>query len=289
MTLSAFRQKAGRWLQGQAQRTSSRLRSLRVEPGAWWSDRTSRSRFVLLDEPQLRGLVRSATCFILGSGKSLDEIAAPEWQEISLHNTIAFNYFIRARFVRVDFHLVGEMACPDDLAPRVWRPVVEEYARLIEENPFYSETVLGLQEGLRAVQSNRLVSSPTLHSGRRVFRYRRIARGERCPPTTSLSSGLVHGAGTLVDCVNLAVVLGFREIVLAGVDLYDRRVFSSTEAASPAGRPDAVENRRHATADAMVDYLGYWAPLLAARGVTLSVYNPRSLLSRVLPVKARLG
>lgn len=237
----------------------------------------------------MRNLLRSETCFILGSGKSLDEIAANEWQKISLHNTIAFNYFIRARFIRVDFHLVGEMACPDDLAPRVWRPVVEEYARCIEENPFYSETVLGLQEGLRALQSNRLASSQTLRRGRRVFRYRRIARGERRPPTTALSDGLVHGAGTLVDCVNLAVVLGFREIVLAGVDLYDRRVFSAVGGATPDGRPAAVEDRRHATADAMVDYLGYWGPLLLARGITLSVYNPRSLLSRVLPVKARLG
>jgi len=262
-----------------------------VEPGALWSDRRHRSRFVALEEQQLRSLLRSDTCFVLGSGQSLDEITAAEWQAISLHHTIAFNYFLRARLIRVDFHLVGEMACPDDLTPHVWRPVVEEYARLIEENPFYSETVLGLQEGLRALQSNRLVSSPTLRSGRRVFRYRRIARGAQRPPAASLSSGLVHGAGTLVDCVNLAVILGFREIVLAGVDLYDRRVFTPAEDAlgPPPSRPGAAGGLRHSTADAMVGYLGYWAPLLAARRVTLSVYNPRSLLARVLPVKARLG
>lgn len=289
MTESAFGARVGRWLQVRVWAASHRLRALRVQPAAWWSDRVNRSRFVALEEPQLLELVRSETCFILGSGKSLDEITAREWQAISLHHTIAFNYFIRARFVRVDFHLVGEMACPDDLAPGVWRPVVEEYARLIEENPFYAGAILGLQEGLQALQSNRLVSSQTLRSGRRIFRYRRIARGERRPPTTSLSSGLVHGAGTLVDCVNLAAVLGFREIVLAGVDLYDRRVFSPGEGASPSGRRDVGEDQPHATADAVVDYLGYWAPQLAARGVTLSVYNPRSLLSRVLPVKARLG
>jgi hypothetical protein len=39
----------------------------------------------------------------------------------------------------------------------------------------------------------------------------------------------------------------------------------------------------------MVDYLSCWSALLASKGVTLSVYNPRSLLARVLPVKARMA
>jgi hypothetical protein len=36
----------------------------------------------------------------------------------------------------------------------------------------------------------------------------------------------------------------------------------------------------------MVETLGRWAGIFAARGVRLSVYNPRSLLVRVLPVYA---
>ena len=268
------------------------MRALRVEPGAWLADRASRWRYSMLHEGQLREMLRSETCFIFGSGQSLDEITAAEWLAISRHNTIGFNYFSRARFIRVDFHVVGEMASPDIFAPSIWRPVVQEYARLIEENPFYSETVLGLQEGLRALQSNRLASSKAIRPGRKMFRYRRIARGELRPPSSSLSEGLVHGAGTLVGCVNLAVILGFREIVLAGVDLYDRRVFSHSEdrSALRSGPPPVEDaDKPHLTADAMVDYLGHWGPALAARGVTLSVYNPRSLLSRVLPVKARIA
>lgn len=245
-----------------------------------------------MDERQLRESARSETCFIFGSGQSLDEITAAEWQAISRHTTIGFNYFSRSRFVRVDFHLVAEMACPDVFNPSVWRPVVEEYGRLIEENPFYSDTVLGLQEGLRALQANRLASSGAIRSGRKMFRFRRIARGVQRPPTSSLSEGLVHGAGTLVDCVNLAFILGFREIVLAGVDLYDRRVFSAPEEgpSSSSGSPLAADpDQPHLTADAIVDYLGSWGPQLASRGVRVCVYNPRSLLARVLPIKDRVS
>lgn len=270
----------------------ARMRMLRVEPGAWLADRVSRSRYQTLDENQLRASLTSPTCFVFGSGSSLDDITAQEWEAIARHHTIGFNYFIRARLVRVDFHVVGEMASSDDLDPAVWRPVVAEYAESIEGNPFYAHTILGLQEGLRALQSNRLVSSGAIPPGRKVFRFRRLARGVLRPPASSLSEGLVHGAGTLVDCINLAVILGFREIVLAGIDLYDRRVFSRVEAgldALPGWRSPSAADLPHLTAEAMVHYIGYWAPLLAARGVTLSVYNPRSLLTRVIPVKARLG
>lgn len=269
----------------------SRFRSLLVEPGAWLSDRAGRSRHNTLDESGMRALLRSDTCFILGSGRSLDDITPAEWHAIGQHNTIGFNYFIRSRFVRVDFHLVGEMASSDDLRPSVWRPAVEEYARLIEDNPFYSDTVLGLQEGLRALQSNRLSACRAIRPGRKVFRYRRIARGRLRPPTSSLSEGLVHGAGTLVACINLAVILGFREIVLAGIDLRDRRRFSLAEPQSPAAALSqrAEQSLPHATANDMVSYLSDWGPRLSFRGIDLSVYNPNSLLAQVLPVRKRLA
>jgi len=281
---------AATWLDNKRRLAQTRLRSLLVEPGAWLQDRASRSRHRTLDESQLRALSRSDTCFIFGSGRSLDDISPGEWEAIAQHNTVGFNYFIRSSFVRVDFHVVGEMASSDDLRPSVWRPVVAEYARLIDENPFYANTVLGLQEGLRALQSNRLSASPSLRPGRRVFRYRRIARGVLAPPTSSLSEGLVHGAGTLVGCINLAVILGFREIVLAGIDLYDRRRFSLAENPTPTGPfAGAGQDLPHATASEMVKHLSDWGPRLLARGITLSVYNPHSLLAQVLPIKRRLA
>lgn len=280
-----------RRLSGRSRHALSRVQSFPIEWEAWRADRRQRSRFTTLDETQLRGLLRSNTCFIFGSGRSLEQITPPQWEAIAKHNTMAFNYFSASRFVRVDFHVVGEMVCPDILNPAVWRPVVDEYGRLIEENPFYQDTVLGIQEGLRALSSNRLVASGAIRSTRRIFRYRRIARGIQRPPSRSLRDGLVHGAGTLVGCINLAVILGFKDIVLAGVDLYDSQLFSNSATGTvsrwnSSNRDEAHEP--HLTAHAMVDYLGPWGRLLSAQGVTLSVYNPRSLLAQVLPVKARL-
>ena len=44
-------------------------------------------------------------------------------------------------------------------------------------------------------------------------------------PTRSFAQGVRHAPGTLSDVVNCAYLLGWKDIVLVGVDLYDSRYF----------------------------------------------------------------
>jgi hypothetical protein len=253
----------------------------------WFLEHWNRSRYVVLDDGALRRTRRSDMAFVFGSGSSLNEITPAGWSHIAEHDTIGFNYFSRQRWVRTDYHLVGEVASSDDTDRSSWRPAIEEYARLIAENPFYARTIIGLQAGWFAYQSNRLASLGGLKAGTQVFRYKRIARGVFRPPSRALSEGLVHGAGSLIGCVNFAYVMGWRRIVIAGVDLYDSRYFWL-----PPGwdRPDMVEvhgipsTGPHPTADTVIPYLARWQALMAQEGVSLMVYNPKSLLAKVLPV-----
>jgi hypothetical protein len=255
--------------------------------GPWLSERRHRRRYVILDEDDLRRLRRSDVAFVFGSGASLTDLGDEEWRHFAAHDTIGFNYFVRQRRVRVDFHLVAEMATGDDMDRRQWEPAVREYGRLLVENPSYRTTVIGLQSGWAAWNANRLAALDVLPPGTRMFRYRRLARGADRAPTRSLAEGLVHGAGTLVECVNFAYVLGFRKIVLVGVDLYDSRYFWLPP---EEGRPDLVDGHGlaqtcpHPLSESMVRYLGRWGASLDREGVVLSVYNPRSLLASVLPV-----
>jgi hypothetical protein len=253
----------------------------------WLREHWSRSRYLVLDEDTLKTTKRSHTAFVFGCGFSLNEISTAEWTQIAEHDTIGFNYFSRQRWVRTDYHLVGEVAAQDDLDRLSWVPAIEEYARLLRDNPFYERTIIGLQAGWYAYQSNRLASSRGLPSGTRVFRYKRIARGLYHPPSRSLSEGLVHGAGSLIGCVNFAYAMGWRRIVIAGVDLYDTRYFWLP---SDQGRSDMQQvhgigpAEPHPTAPTVIPYLQRWRELMERDGVSLMVYNPRSLLADVLPV-----
>jgi hypothetical protein len=278
--------RALRWLRN---RTDVRgfLRAQLFRAGPWWRDRRARRLYPQLDEAALRATRRSDTVFVFGCGSSVNAIRPAGWAHVAQHDVLGFSYFMRQRFVRADYHMVGEIATGDDADKARWEPAITEYATLLRDNPLYRDAVLLLQDGWVAYQSHRVLASGLLPPGTRVFRYRRIARGEMRPPNRSLADGLVLGAGTVVSVVNFAYALGWRRIVLCGIDLYDSRYFWLPP---DEARPDMSELRGltpdqpHPVGDKLVPYLAAWRPLLAAEGVELLVQNPRSLLASVLPV-----
>lgn len=240
---------------------------------AWARDRAGRRAYTLLDEPALRATRRSDTAFVFGSGRSLLAISPAEWQRIAAHDTVSFREFPRQSWVHADYHLTGEV---DDL---------DDYARRLRENPLYAETVFVVQEGWYAVSGNRLVGGRLLPAGARVFRFHRTGRGVYQPPSRSFADGLVHGFNSSISTTNFAVALGWRRIVICGVDLYDKGYFWLDEGETRSYEKPGIEARsRFTSADQIVDTLGRWRELLAPEGVELLVHNPRSLLAAVMPV-----
>lgn len=262
---------------------------------AWIRDRFARRAYVGLDEEQLRARRRSDTVFVFGSGYSLNDLRDDEWAHFREHDVFGFNEFFRQRWLPVDFHLlrVGVMESLN------WRPYAEHVARGIAESPYYRDTVFIVQEGYLAQFGNQLVGYRLLPRGAGVARYK-TRRGYGLPPRR-LRDGLRHAVGTLDDSVNAAYVLGWKNIVLVGVDLYDSRYFwlppDKTATSDPVtGVPIAAErntfrgtryDERHSTArNGVVQLMAEWSEHLRQDGVQLSVYNPRSLLAAVLPLYA---
>jgi hypothetical protein len=255
-----------------------------------------RRRYRVIGEEEIRGSRRSDRVFVFGSGASLNELAEDEWTAIAEHDTFGFNAFYRQRWVRTDFHLLrggvyGELR---------WRPHGYEVRDLIAANPLYADTIFLLQEEYLGHFANTLVGRGLLPRGARIFRYRTLPGPGL--PSRSLADGVRHSPGTLADCVNLAALLGWREIVLAGVDLYDSRYFwlppdktlgydpvSGNVVASDVNtvRGNRPEDAHNTATAGVVEQMDAWGRTLAEDGVTLSVYNPRSLLAEVLPVFAQ--
>ncbi len=261
---------------------------------AWARDTAiGRRRYLTLDEAGVRAARRSETVFVFGSGYSLNDISADEWSALALHDTFGFNAFYHQRWLRVDFHVLrggvyGELR---------WRVHAAEVQRALSVNPHFTQTIFFLQEDYSGYFTSQLIGYGLLPPGARVFRYR-TAR-EPGLPTRSFAEGVRHAPGTLSDVVNCAYLLGWKEIVLVGVDLYDSRYFwldsDQTLAYDPTVGtlvPAAVNNTRgirydgtHNTArSGIIDQMAAWAAVMAEDGVRLSVYNPRSLLADVLPV-----
>jgi hypothetical protein len=240
---------------------------------AYALDRVGRSAYRLLTDEELLATRVHDTAFVFGSGRSLLEICEEEWEHIAHAGTISFREFPRQRWIRADYHLTSEI------------DFIDGYAARLRENPLYDQTVFVVQGGFRAEAGNTLVGRHLLKPGSRVYRFRRRSRGVSAQPSRRLADGLVHGYSSLFDAVNLAYLLGFRQIVLAGVDLYNKEYFWL-----PAGEARTYEkgpiraSDPFAGARAIVEMMGGWHDILAAEGVELLVQNPRSLLAERLPV-----
>jgi hypothetical protein len=267
----------------------------RLYAARWRADRAVRARYRALDAAGARARRRGARVFVFGSGYSLNDVSPAQWRHIEAHETVGFNAFVRQNWVRTDFHLVrgwGEGVG----AGFDWRRACGELAGLIDANPHYKNTVLIVQGDASAEVGNRLLGGGFLAPGRDIHRYR--TRRDLDLPTARLEDGLVHGNGTLCDAVNFAAAMGWTEIVLVGVDLYDTRYFFlppdrtlNTDYRTGEARVAQISDRGqrwdqpHSTfANGAVALFGRWNAHFAARGVSLSVWNPRSLLRAVMPV-----
>jgi hypothetical protein len=256
-------------------------------------ERAGRHRYRELTTAQLVASRRSDTVFIFGSGYSLNAITAEHWSHIAAHDTFGFTAFTYQNWVRTDFHLIrGGVE-----GSLVWRAYAEDFCRTLNDNPRFADTTLILQGEYFAMFANQILGYGLIRPGTRIYRYR-TRRGEGAP-SLSFGDGIRHAAGTLCDAVNVAVCMGWPNIVLAGVDLYDTRYFwlppDETYGLDPETgllNPAAVNHRGSTPADVhntarngVVRIMSEWRTFLEReRGIRLSVFNPRSLLADVMPV-----
>jgi hypothetical protein len=270
-------------------------KEVRLYAQKWRADRAANRRYRALDADGVRALRRGNRVFVFGSGYSLNDVTLAQWRHIEAHQTVGFNAFVRQNWVRTDFHLVrgwGEGSG----AEFDWRRACGELGGLIEANAHYRNAVLVVQGDASAEVGNSLLGGGFVAPGRAVYRYR--TRRELDLPTARLEDGLVHGNGTLCDAVNFAASMGWPEIVLVGVDLYDTRYFFlppdrtlNTDYRTGEARVAEVSDRGqrwdqpHSTfANGAIALFGRWTANLAERGTKLSVWNPRSMLREIMPV-----
>jgi len=260
------------------------IRLLPLRLGPWLRFVANRRAYRYIDEADLRTRRRSDTVFVFGSGASLNELDASAWAHFAKHDTFGFNWWVHQQFVRTDYHLIRGIA-DSDRDQSIWRPQLDEYFRLIRASRLFEETVLLVHTGFRAITGNRAIGLGYLPSRNPVFLWRTSVRVGA--PSRSFAEGLTHGQSTIQETINAAFLLGWKRIVLAGVDLYDRRYFwlepDETRELDRLRGATAADEHVQATMG-LVETLASWREWLHGQGVALEVLNPRSLLARALPV-----
>ena len=100
----------------------------------------------------------------------------------------------------------------------------------------------------------------------------------------SISDGITRKAGAIGGGISLARIVGWKKIVLIGVDLYDSRYFWLKEDEIRNKNQVSSTSQQHPTVSRnLQSIVKIWSEKLADEGYKLEVYNPRSLLISILP------
>ena len=246
--------------------------------------------YAYLSSDELRQTKSSDTLFIFGSGFSLNAISAREWQHFESADTLSFNQFIRQDFVNLDYYLIREIGGIDHQNTGLSNRAYDHFRERVR-GPRFKETVYLLQKDLLGEVSIEVQHRFLLPKGARIWLYRTFSRKQNALPSNNLDRGVIHTGGTISDAVSWGYGMGYKSIVLVGVDLFDRRYFwlneDETRVEDTLRAADHTEV--HGTAQVVVDLMKRWTEFLKERGVSLTVYNPQSLLAEVMDVYPARG
>lgn len=254
----------------------------------------AKRHYQILDQASLMQRRTSDTLFIFGCGTSINDISAPEWAAMAEYNTLSLGLFFYCDKIRIDFHVARDILWFKDVQRT--KLAFAYYGRTFAENPCFADTVFCHQDEWPGWGARGVLSARTMRPGTRTFGWQTKSRGLIEPPSKSFSDGLVHGPGTLVDAINLSYIMGFKKIVLVGVDLYDSRYFFiGDDGADPASSRDhngmEAYHIHNTVNGGLLKLIDLWARQFAQEGIELQAYNPRSLLTQVLPIfdRGQLG
>lgn len=261
-----------------------------------------------------RSLIRhkkSDTLYVLGGGPSINTVNSEGWSEIAKHDSIAINWFFPHPFTPTFHHMeLPERA--DDL----FSACLSERAARGEKSTY----ILNLNNVQDRLWKKLYHQSPFLYSIPSQFKEVTALRELRqCiqyfGELKLIERGwFLHIRGSLTVAISLGVMLGYRKIILCGFDMDsmeyffdDRKLYNSEiaqrlrhfkektrEKKVASGDQNPEQHRtiaRNWTDQAPLDevVLVFNEELLQPRGISLFLYNKRSLLYPSIPVYHHKG
>jgi hypothetical protein len=200
----------------------------------------------LLELLDLRRLRASETLFVLGSASSINDISDERWSIIGRHDSVGINFWPAHPFVPRFFHFedisYDDQPVMHDAFQLLLERRSEDYANTVkivtDVNPIRQrQTIFELPEGMR---KNLYIgfSMPVVARNEREFRAGiEYMRSIGAFASQARVAWLFKYGGSVIAMMTLAVLMGYKRIVLCGVDLNRQDYFYQ----DPARYPDYAD------------------------------------------------
>ncbi len=241
----------------------------------------------LISEQEMKDLKKSNTVVIWGCGSSLNDF--PDWSfdNLKKFDSISFNWFCFSCH-SITYYLVREQA---NLEKRTnGEENIDNFYDIM--NYSYINSCLVVHDlSLHSPHAYDYSSEKNIAKFNSKYVVVKDTKLKDNDPGVKLwrdksifKSGIYHGKTTLTNALHLAVWLGYKKIIFAGVDLYDSRYFWLNNNDTRYSVSDKKKDRtaKHATVSAVMklvkDVKKYYPK------IKMYTYNPKSLLKNVIPV-----
>lgn len=245
----------------------------------------------------------SDTVFILGSGASVNAYDDAQWARIDAHDSIGFNFWPIHEFVPT--YYVGELPEYPSWV-QLYHELLEQRAEDYANVPFVMKSIHGTTFGLEvdglplSIRSNVYVPITLAVPGDRATRdqfersIRYLDQMGIFDPKDQLRF-IFHKRSSVVDLLLLACTMGYKQIVLSGVDFNKNVQFyiDERERYESMGRPipdETIVGTEHLSMDpevgqlSAIDYIEMVNDLLLApRNIDLHVGTTNSALHPKFP------
>jgi hypothetical protein len=186
-----------------------------------------------IEKCDLKNLKRSDVLFVLGSGSSINRIAPERWQVISTHDTVGFNFWLYHPFVptfyffeNIDLHFMPTMTQAFlKIASERAQDYIDTPKVIMDLHKFGPTTVSELpQSWKQALYGVRSSLFPARDQDELAYGISHLIRKGVFTQSDRIGT-LFKYCSTLTSMVSLGVRLGYRKVILCGVDLEDSRYF----------------------------------------------------------------
>ncbi|EHP89548.1 hypothetical protein [Methanotorris formicicus] len=237
----------------------------------------------------IKNTKKSDTIFIFGSGYSINEISKEEWNMFRKHNTLSFNWFHNKCYIPIDYYIVREIHRSVhgkyDIENVSKDQNFVKYLENLNKN-CYKDSILFIN--LNMDTTYLIIKSGFLRNRKYIFYANNIINkfGFKKDLSKIYHGGIYSGGATLLDAIHISYIMGFKKIVLVGVDLYDSRYFWLNRDENRDGLEDIGKSYKdvHRTYPYIIKHLDDIVDTLKKEGTELYVYNSKSLLAKKLPI-----
>jgi len=234
---------------------------------------------------------QSDTLFIFGCGPSLKDLNQKEIEKFKQCDSLSFSNFVYNPILECRFHLLHEIGYQYNKyysSYNFHRQKCAEWAEYLTK--FKRQPIYILQGDPYGLGSRMLVGERLLPHGCSLTIYKERQNSRRLDILPDRKEwSLIHSGGTLIDCIHLGFLMGYKKIALVGVDLTSSQYFYLPDGEMESNMLWGKEiewklEDPHPSTARMIQVIPRWGRMLREQGTDLYIYSPKSLLSHFLPL-----